>query len=60
MTRITSNYGILGLLLLRLMCLSTHDSILIRLLKESTEPVVLAVAAHDIGQYVKHYDLGKK
>jgi len=34
--------------------------ILIRLLKESTEPVVLAVAAHDIGQYVKHYDLGKK
>lgn len=41
-------------------CLSFCDSILIKLLKESTEPVVLAVAAHDVGQYVKHYDLGKK
>ncbi|KAJ3526602.1 hypothetical protein NM688_g8243 [Phlebia brevispora] len=34
--------------------------ILIRLLKESNDPVVLAVAAHDIGQYVKHYERGKK
>nr|GAT55484.1 v-type proton ATPase subunit h [Mycena chlorophos] len=33
---------------------------LVRLLKESTDPLVLAVAAHDIGQYVKHYDRGKK
>lgn len=34
--------------------------ILIRLLKESNDPVVLAVAAHDVGQYVKHYERGKK
>ncbi|KAL0071655.1 H(+)-transporting V1 sector ATPase subunit H [Marasmius tenuissimus] len=33
---------------------------LIRLLKESPDPSVLAVAAHDIGQYVKHYERGKK
>ncbi|THH31773.1 hypothetical protein EUX98_g2445 [Antrodiella citrinella] len=33
---------------------------LIRLLKESQDVVVLAVAAHDIGQYVKHYERGKK
>ncbi|KAI0362734.1 ATPase V1 complex subunit H [Trametes cingulata] len=34
--------------------------ILIRLLSESSDPTVLAVAAHDIGQYVKHYERGKK
>ncbi|KAF7311660.1 V-type proton ATPase subunit H [Mycena kentingensis (nom. inval.)] len=34
--------------------------ILVRLLKESNDPVVLAVAAHDVGQYVKHCDRGKK
>ena len=33
---------------------------LIRVLKESNDPVVLAVAAHDIGQYVKHYERGRK
>jgi len=33
---------------------------LINLLKTSQEPVVLAVAAHDVGQYVKHYERGKK
>ncbi|GBE82511.1 ATPase V1 complex subunit H [Sparassis latifolia] len=33
---------------------------LIALLKDSRDPVVLAVAAHDIGQYVKHYERGKK
>ncbi|KAI0698501.1 ATPase V1 complex subunit H [Cytidiella melzeri] len=33
---------------------------LIRLLQESPDPVVLAVAAHDVGQYVKHYERGKK
>ncbi|KAK2467087.1 hypothetical protein APHAL10511_001345 [Amanita phalloides] len=33
---------------------------LIRLLTESSDSTVLSVAAHDIGQYVKHYDLGKK
>ncbi|CAK5264865.1 unnamed protein product [Mycena citricolor] len=34
--------------------------VLVRLLKESEDPVVLAVAAHDLGQYVKHYERGKK
>ncbi|KZP05759.1 ATPase, V1 complex, subunit H [Athelia psychrophila] len=34
--------------------------ILIKLLKESTDPIVLAVAVHDVGQYVKHYERGKK
>lgn len=34
--------------------------VLINLLKTAQEPVVLAVAAHDLGQYVKHYDRGKK
>jgi hypothetical protein len=34
--------------------------ILIRLLNESADPIVLAVAVHDIGQYVKHYERGKK
>jgi V-type H+-transporting ATPase subunit H len=33
---------------------------LIHLLKESRDTTVLAVAAHDVGQYVKFYDLGKK
>ncbi|KAF5330527.1 hypothetical protein D9619_005684 [Psilocybe cf. subviscida] len=33
---------------------------LITILKESTDPVVLAVAASDIGQYVRHHDRGKK
>ncbi|THH15592.1 hypothetical protein EW146_g4899 [Bondarzewia mesenterica] len=27
---------------------------------ESLDPVVLAVAAHDVGEYVKHYERGKK
>ena len=30
------------------------------LLKNSQDPLVLAVASHDIGQYVKHYERGKK
>ena len=33
---------------------------LIRLLNDSNDPVVLAVASHDVGQYVKHYERGKK
>jgi len=33
---------------------------LVRILKESSDPLILAVAAHDIGQYAKHYDRGKK
>ena len=34
--------------------------ILIKLLNESTDATVLAVASHDLGQYVKHYERGKK
>ncbi|EJD53236.1 ATPase, V1 complex, subunit H [Auricularia subglabra TFB-10046 SS5] len=34
--------------------------LLVGLLKTSDDPLVLAVAAHDIGQYVKFYDRGKK
>ncbi|KAG6910921.1 hypothetical protein DXG01_006604 [Tephrocybe rancida] len=34
--------------------------ILLRLLKDSTDPLVLAVAAQDVGQYVQHCDRGKK
>jgi len=34
--------------------------ILVKLLKEATDPLVLAVATHDIGQYVKHCERGKK
>ncbi|EIM82503.1 ATPase V1 complex subunit H [Stereum hirsutum FP-91666 SS1] len=33
---------------------------LIKLLQDSQDPTVLAVAAHDLGQYVKHYERGKK
>lgn len=33
---------------------------LIQLLKESSDPVVLAVASHDLGQYVKYYERGRK
>ncbi|KAJ3762955.1 armadillo-type protein [Lentinula raphanica] len=33
---------------------------LLQLLSDSRDPVVLAVAVHDIGQYVKHYERGKK
>lgn len=33
---------------------------LIKLLNETNDPLVLAVAVHDIGQYVKHYERGKK
>ncbi|GAB6023867.1 hypothetical protein CHUAL_008605 [Chamberlinius hualienensis] len=33
--------------------------ILIHLLESSPDPVVLSVAAHDIGEYVRHYPRGK-
>ncbi|KAI1724110.1 v-ATPase subunit H domain-containing protein [Ditylenchus destructor] len=33
--------------------------ILIRILDVSTDPLVLCVAAHDIGEYVRHYPRGK-
>ncbi|PVG03092.1 ATPase, V1 complex, subunit H [Serendipita vermifera] len=34
--------------------------VLVELLKTSNDPVILAVATHDVGQYVKFYDRGKK
>jgi len=34
--------------------------LLVKLLNESSDPVVLAVAAHDIGQYVKYTERGRK
>jgi len=34
--------------------------LLVELLKDSQDPLVLAVASHDVGQYVKHYERGKK
>ncbi|KAI0005859.1 ATPase V1 complex subunit H [Russula compacta] len=37
-----------------------HLKRLIELLRSSRDPVVLAVAAHDLGQYVKYYERGKK
>jgi V-type H+-transporting ATPase subunit H len=36
------------------------NSTLVSLLKQSTDPTVLAVAAFDIGQYAKHYERGRK
>lgn len=42
------------------MLMRVINRILIKLLKESTDPIVLAVAVHDVGQYVKHYERGKK
>ncbi|TEB36033.1 ATPase, V1 complex, subunit H [Coprinellus micaceus] len=33
---------------------------LVTLLKESEDPTVLAVAAHDVGQYIRHYERGRK
>jgi len=34
--------------------------ILIQILQTATDPDILAIAANDLGQYVKHYDRGKK
>ncbi|XP_060756288.1 V-type proton ATPase subunit H-like isoform X2 [Neoarius graeffei] len=34
--------------------------ILIRLLEKSNDPQVIAVAAHDVGEYVRHYPHGKR
>ena len=39
---------------------TSDNSILIKLLDDSSDPIVLAVAVHDLGQYVKHCDRGKK
>lgn len=34
--------------------------VLLHILRGSTDSIVLAVAVHDVGQYVKHYERGKK
>lgn len=34
--------------------------ILIRLMETSTDPLVLSVTCHDVGQYARHYSRGKK
>lgn len=34
--------------------------ILTRLLEVSDDPQVIAVAAHDVGEYVRHYPRGKR
>ena len=34
--------------------------ILTKLLEVSDDPQVLAVAAHDVGEYVRHYPRGKR
>jgi V-type H+-transporting ATPase subunit H len=39
---------------------SQNFRMLLRLLEQSKEPLVLCVAAHDIGEYVRHYPHGKK
>lgn len=36
------------------------NRILTRLLEVSDDPQVIAVAAHDIGEYVRHYPRGKR
>jgi V-type H+-transporting ATPase subunit H len=33
--------------------------ILVRLLETSKDPLVLSVASHDLGEYVRHYGRGK-
>jgi len=33
--------------------------ILVKLLEMSRDPLILSVAAHDIGDYVRHYPRGK-
>jgi len=33
--------------------------ILVKLLETSRDPLILSVAAHDIGDYVRHYPRGK-
>lgn len=43
-----------------LCCLPFLYRILTRLLEVSDDPQVIAVAAHDIGEYVRHYPRGKR
>lgn len=43
-----------------LFSLCFFERILTRLLEVSDDPQVIAVAAHDIGEYVRHYPRGKR
>lgn len=49
-------YIMIILLLLLFVCVR----ILTRLLEVSDDPQVIAVAAHDVGEYVRHYPRGKR
>jgi V-type H+-transporting ATPase subunit H len=40
--------------------MTNYDRRLIHILQTSTDPNVLSIASNDVGQYVKHYDRGKK
>lgn len=50
----------LGFFLFKVMPFRVFCRVLVKILNDSIDPNVLAVAAHDIGQYVKHYERGKK
>ncbi|KAF1528265.1 V-type proton ATPase subunit H, partial [Eudyptula minor] len=41
-------------------CFKSFPRILTKLLEVSDDPQVLAVAAHDVGEYVRHYPRGKR
>jgi hypothetical protein len=41
-------------------CCNARYSVLVGLLRTSEDPIVLSVAAHDLGQYVKYAEGGKK
>jgi hypothetical protein len=60
MTKIMNNSSDFSIYLTRSWSDISLPRTLIKVLKESSDPTVLAVAAHDIGQYVKHYERGKK
>ena len=46
--------------ILGLDCFKCFSRILTKLLEVSDDPQVLAVAAHDVGEYVRHYPRGKR
>jgi V-ATPase subunit H len=60
MTKITNNSSDFCIYLMHYWSDIFLSRTLIKVLKESSDPIVLAVAAHDVGQYVKHYERGKK
>jgi hypothetical protein len=60
MTKIMNNSSGFSIYLMHSWSDTFLSRTLIKVLKESSDPTVLAVAAHDVGQYVKHYERGKK